>query len=66
MLRDPPLTGVSARWYPWVVLAVVFLAGVAATLNQFEVPPGAQVAVIHGRHLRTCRSTGPGAGRGDC
>ena len=35
----PPLTGVSARRYPWIVLAVVVLAGVAASLNQFEVPP---------------------------
>ncbi|HEV2359993.1 MAG TPA: hypothetical protein VGZ23_20580, partial [bacterium] len=35
----PPLTGVSARRYPWIVLAVVVLAGVAASLNQFKVPP---------------------------
>jgi predicted MFS family arabinose efflux permease len=35
----PPLTRASARRYAWVVLVVVFLAGLATTMNQFKVPP---------------------------
>ena len=35
----PPSTGVPVRRYAWVVLAVVFLAGIAASLSQAEVPP---------------------------
>ena len=35
----PRVTGHSARRYAWVVLLVVFLAGIACTMNQFKVPP---------------------------
>lgn len=35
----PPLMGAAAGRYAWAVLGVVFLAGVAATLSQYEVPP---------------------------
>jgi predicted MFS family arabinose efflux permease len=31
--------GDSARWYAWVVLLIVFLAGAASAMNQFKVPP---------------------------
>lgn len=34
----PPIASIDRR-YAWVVLGAVFLAGVAATLSQYEVPP---------------------------
>ncbi|HJX52809.1 MAG TPA: MFS transporter [Polyangia bacterium] len=36
--RQSPVASIDSR-YAWVVLSAVFLAGIAATLSQYEVPP---------------------------